>query len=318
MKEKIKKAYYLWFTKVIFLLSIIFIFNRMNGLTVPSIGSLGLKKTVLYLFIAFPIYYLSVVINARAWVSAVRFLTQTKDPSDLGIAIYLKSTIAKYIPGNLLEYISRNLLSKKYLWDQKAVAMSALYEAIYLFFYIIVYLVFASKLLQLDMQPFFTASIEGFPMQTVLVLFVVIVVALQIPILIKKPNNIKKLFTIAFLKVNFWYAVASLFQLMSMAILIFLPLLWMNSESTITDATKNLVHLVTSYFTSYLTTGSPANMSQNQSAFFLGFSDAFKQSSLIIALTFYQIISIAGDVVCFLAGHYMETHIQQEKNQNAI
>lgn len=69
-------------------------------------------------------------INAFIWKLYIDFFSGVHAPTYEVIIIYLKSNIAKYLPGNVIQYVGRNVLGKKLEIGQKSIVMATVAELI--------------------------------------------------------------------------------------------------------------------------------------------------------------------------------------------
>lgn len=73
-------------------------------------------------------------VDAYVWKLYVDFFSGANNPTSEVIVIYLKSNIAKYLPGNVIQFVGRNILGKKLKIRQKCIAMATVAEMISLIF----------------------------------------------------------------------------------------------------------------------------------------------------------------------------------------
>lgn len=69
-------------------------------------------------------------INAYIWKVYLDFFSGVHNPTYEVIIIYLKSNIAKYLPGNVIQYVGRNVLGKKLGIGQKNIVMATVAELV--------------------------------------------------------------------------------------------------------------------------------------------------------------------------------------------
>lgn len=67
-------------------------------------------------------------INAYIWKLYIDFFSGVHNPTYEVIIIYLKSNIAKYLPGNVIQYVGRNVLGKKLEIGQKSIVLATVAE----------------------------------------------------------------------------------------------------------------------------------------------------------------------------------------------
>lgn len=69
-------------------------------------------------------------INAYIWKLYLDFFSGVHTSAYEVITIYLKSNIAKYLPGNVIQYVGRNVLGKKLEIGQKSIVMATVAELV--------------------------------------------------------------------------------------------------------------------------------------------------------------------------------------------
>lgn len=74
---------------------------------------------------------LFVVIGAYNWKLILEFVNGTSIPTKDVLHVYLKSNVAKYLPGNIMHYAGRNYLGKKLGWINSEMAFSSLLEYVF-------------------------------------------------------------------------------------------------------------------------------------------------------------------------------------------
>lgn len=74
---------------------------------------------------------LFVIIGAYNWKLILEFVNEAPLPAKEVFRVYLKSNIAKYLPGNVMHYAGRNYLGNKLGWGNTQLAFSSLLEYIF-------------------------------------------------------------------------------------------------------------------------------------------------------------------------------------------
>ena len=128
--DKVKKilraiGYFLTLLAIIYIVNIIAHFN-WNALSFQSP-----LKSLAYI-VLFGIWAsLFVLINAYNWKLILEFLSNSSISAKDIFQVYLKSNIAKYLPGNVMHFAGRNYLGNKLGWKHSEVAFSSLFEYIF-------------------------------------------------------------------------------------------------------------------------------------------------------------------------------------------
>jgi uncharacterized membrane protein YbhN (UPF0104 family) len=87
--------------------------------------------SMLFLFLFGVWASLFVVVGAYNWKLILEFVNGAPIPAKDLFPVYLKSNIAKYLPGNVMHYAGRNYLGSKLGWKNSDMAFSSLLEYIF-------------------------------------------------------------------------------------------------------------------------------------------------------------------------------------------
>lgn len=74
---------------------------------------------------------LFVLVNAYNWKLILDFLAGTRLPVREVFSVYLRSNVAKYLPGNVLHLAGRNFLGSRFGWNNSEIAFSSLVELVF-------------------------------------------------------------------------------------------------------------------------------------------------------------------------------------------
>jgi glycosyltransferase 2 family protein len=74
---------------------------------------------------------LFVLVGAYNWKLILEFLSGAALPARDVFTVYLKSNVAKYLPGNVMHYAGRNFLGSKLGWNNSEIAFSSLLEFVF-------------------------------------------------------------------------------------------------------------------------------------------------------------------------------------------
>ncbi len=110
------------------ILSVVFVVYKISrlGFNLSVVGNvpafLGMS------FLALVCNIISTFILALAWGRWIAFFSSSAIKYSDVITIYGKSSIGKYLPGNVMHYVERNLFAAEYGLSQKKIAVSSLME----------------------------------------------------------------------------------------------------------------------------------------------------------------------------------------------
>lgn len=127
--QKLKKVITM-LGRLLTILSVIFVIYSLFRIDIDWSHFSNPYKICLYILeLSFLVVFYN-CINSYIWKMYVAFFSGRKIPTSEVVRIYLKSNIAKYLPGNVIQYVERNVLGKKLEIGQKCIAMATIAELI--------------------------------------------------------------------------------------------------------------------------------------------------------------------------------------------
>ena len=127
MKSPVFKRIVKYAGNIITILSIAFVVKVMLSLDI-NISVITNHVTFILFIICCSIMVFTVFLLAYGWRTVLSSLAGTKIPFRDVCFIYAKANMGKYLPGNVMHYIERNLFAGSLGLDQKAVLLSTLLE----------------------------------------------------------------------------------------------------------------------------------------------------------------------------------------------
>ncbi len=126
-KEKLKKIINVA-GRVITILSLIFVVRAVYRLgfdpglvsNVPAFVGVALFSALLFAG--------GVYVQGLAWKTLLDYFGSGKADTGEALCVYAKANIGKYLPGNVMHYVERNLFAAKYEIPQSAAALSSVFE----------------------------------------------------------------------------------------------------------------------------------------------------------------------------------------------
>jgi len=116
--------------KILMILSVIFIIIKIKDLGFDISVVDNIPAFIGVSIAALALNMLSTVIMALVWGNWISFFSGTKVNNSNVITIYGKSSIGKYLPGNVMHYVERNLFAAEYGLSQDKIAFSSVMEII--------------------------------------------------------------------------------------------------------------------------------------------------------------------------------------------
>ncbi|MFC1687936.1 lysylphosphatidylglycerol synthase domain-containing protein [Patescibacteria group bacterium] len=115
-----------------FILVVFFFMGRTIFINWREISTYTFSLNILYLILSFAFIILSIVVQALIWRMILRTLqSNTKLSYSDGIGIFITTWLARYVPGTVLVFISRVVLTAQKGFNRRYTAVSMLLEAIF-------------------------------------------------------------------------------------------------------------------------------------------------------------------------------------------
>lgn len=281
-----------------------FLIKAIVNLTQKQGFNLSLIKspaaTIGYGIFSAVIFAAIVYVSAAAWNKILEFLGDRKISYSEVRNVYVRSNIAKYLPGNVMHFAGRNVLGKKFGFSQFDMALSTVIEVISLLFtaclwsLILAYRSFVNTL---------SASLKRSPfVLPVIIAAAVIIIAAGVFFAYKKGylQKFKKLFTLKFLKL---FIILFLIYSVTMIIPgILLALIFVQALG-ISLSLQTCVLVVAAYMISwalgYIVPGAPGGIGIREFALLIILGGPCGQGFTLVAMIIHRIASIIGDVLAF-------------------
>ena len=237
---------------------------------------------------------------AYAWSLILKFVEPNRVPNRQLAYIYIKANIAKYLPGNVLNLVGRNVLAGKLGLSQKNITISTFFEIIF----------FATTTLILSALFSINKISELFKLINryvpIWILFSIFLIILTILILIILKNNkyfslLKKYLNIEFIFISIKaMGLYSVYFIFSGSVLSFIL-----SELLSVDVTVNLFFqligvYVISYFIGYITPGAPGGIGVRETILVLLITELFGTDIAVISSILHRIFTILSDVFIYI------------------
>ena len=114
--------------KAVSILSILFVIKAIIELGIDFSNIDNWPVFILVVFICVLIKTGTVFISGSAWYGWLALFTERKDKQKEAVAVYAKANIGKYLPGNVMHYMERNLFADKLGMSQKKLAAASVLE----------------------------------------------------------------------------------------------------------------------------------------------------------------------------------------------
>lgn len=300
MKDKIIKVIGL----ILMLLSFYYIYLSLKKSEInwEVLSPLLNGHSFIFMVISFLLYLIVLYISSAFWSYLVQSFSDKKysKRSEL-MVVYAKSNIAKYLPGNFMQFVGRNILAHKLGYKHSDIFLSTLYDILYVLISGVFLLVFISTL-SLDNIPFINnISIPNnvfLLLAATILVFAIIVLATfksQVIQFIQKYKFVERTKG-SFLIGIFVYVL--IFLILGLANLILLNLF--ASQFSLLDYYNILFVFVISWLIGFIIPGAPGGIGIREAGFILLLSQNYQIMVVTLIPILFRIINIIGDVCFFV------------------
>lgn len=242
----------------------------------------------------------AVVLNLLAWGwrNQLRFNSKVNLPFKDTLSIYAQSQIAKYIPGNVFQYIGRNMLASRYQLDGVVVLKSSFYEIASLLMsallLIAIMMIFAPSPLFLNTLEFIKIP-NWLGLVGVLIVIVIALLGKHLKWIAKVKHFISDYFV-----PYFWFTFT--FHLISVLIFIGLWLGVMHQPFSLDTILILGYAYLFSWVIGFVTPGSPGGLGVREALFIFLASIPTLESQIIFLMICSRLLNTLGDFLFFLQG----------------
>lgn len=248
-------------------------------------------------------YAISVYISSYAWKTILEFVSKAKIPMNKIMPVYVKSNIAKYLPGNFMHFAGRNLLAGRLGFKQLDITFCSILEIIMLLFTsFALSLIFAMKILKKSLTTVLSRiNPTIIPAVSIIVILLIIAAVLFICKKTSFIKNYRHLFTR-----NFPKLLCKLFCIYSITLIIpgiFLLLILKLILSC--NVSFQLITIIISSYTiswvlGFVVPGAPGGIGVRESTMLLILGQFYSSDIAVLAAILLRILSILGDLTAFL------------------
>lgn len=114
--------------KIITVLSVLFIAAAIYRLGFDFTAVKNIPQFILMIFIGGIIICITVFLLGMAWGEWLNFFSKKKNSMRSIVCVYAKANIGKYLPGNVMHYVERNMFAGELGISQKKIALSSILE----------------------------------------------------------------------------------------------------------------------------------------------------------------------------------------------
>ena len=276
LSDKSKK-YFRWAGTGLSALAVIFVIVKLreygNEIDVPLFVTMALPMSGLSV-----VYGFASVLLALAWKDLLRHFDEPVD-SRLAISIYGESQLAKYVPGNVFQFLGRQALGLEAGLPAWSLAKSAVWE--------LGLLAVAGSTFVIVVLP---TLYPGFPVSFALALFAVVVLTFTSICYRWSGHLIARtlIFYVVFLILTAF---------------IFLTLLFLIVPANTISGSLLMIFsgsYIVAWLLGFATPGAPAGIGIREVVLFALLSPFVREADLLAAIIFGRIVTVGGDILYFL------------------
>jgi uncharacterized membrane protein YbhN (UPF0104 family) len=248
------------------------------------------------------VYMAMIYISAMAWKMVLQIWTVSKVPYSDASGVYVKANLGKYLPGNVMHFVERNLFGKRLGLSQLELALSSVFEIIIIIFVCAVFClpIIGKTLLEWARQRDFVIQwwwfwIAGAVLAAVVVLFILLFRTKKSAVLRFARLTKQKKFWINGAKALLLYAVSAIMPSLTVVVIIN----WMEPVALAQIPMIMAVYLG-SWLVGYVTPGAPGGLGVRESILLFGFGTMFTAQTILMSVVLQRLVSIIGDILAWL------------------
>lgn len=290
---------------ILTLLSVIFLIMAMIKLDIDFSQIQNMSCLVAISIIGSIIIMLTVYMMAYAWRIILENLSEKKLSGLSTIKVYAKANMGKYLPGNVMHYVERNLFAADMGLEQLEIAASSIIEiGAQVFAAILLSLILSHKQFIKVLQQ--TVSYKMVAIIIPVILFVILMIYLYIRHS-KNDRLIKLIFRRQFVcvigQIMPLYAMASLF---SGAVMLFVCKYVLVCEMTVEKSLFVIMTFVLAWLFGFIVPGAPGGIGVREFVLVLLLSATIGEANILLAALIHRMICILGDILAYVVTIPME------------
>lgn len=297
-KEMLKKGVKV-LGKLISILSIVFIARAVYvlGFDFSAVDDWGIFLGVTLLSAIAKC--ITVYMSGNGWYGWLSFFAGEDNQRKEALCVYAKANIGKYLPGNVMHFVERNLFADKMGISQKKIAISTVMEVVSLVTVaLVIPVLFSFKQLE---QAFRHVLGENYAMTVLvtLVLGIVVMVALFI-LLRKKMLEILEGYGItsfveAFFKNMVWYAL----ELSTLGAIMVALYCYMGGQFTLENAKLIISGYIIAWVFGFVAPGAPGGIGVRELVITLLLGGVVGEGLIVTLSVTHRLITIIGDFMAY-------------------
>lgn len=247
----------------------------------------------------------SVFLSGYVWSSWVFFFAGIKGNRKEGIRIYTKANTGKYLPGNVMHYVERNLFADKMGVGQKKVAVSTVIEVLCsIMDAFLITLIFSYQVLAQAI----TAVYHLLGQYSLIVLVSVVVLGIVFVItalffLRKKTGEVLKEYRLSkFLKQLAFGMAGQAIGLLVLGAIFAMLYIYMSGNWNVSDLLVIVAGYVVAWVLGFVVPGAPGGVGIREMVLTLICGPIIGQNLIVTIALIHRLITVVGDFLAYILG----------------
>lgn len=301
--------------KLVSLLCVVFMIYRLYKIDIDWSIFLRSPKTFIIIVSLLFLQMIDNFLNVTTWKMYLDTFSGQKNSYLETASIYLKSNIAKYLPGNVAHYVGRNVLGKKMGVKQSSILLATIFEVICLCVFNILFALVVSFQNTKSVIDRLVAEQRISVASRILIAIILIIFVVGIFIIVKYRENVScflnKKIILTILKTVPIYIITIMITALILAIIF-----W-----TILDAPINYASVASanslSWLVGYIVPGAPGGIGIRETILVWLLESEGSFEYIMLAAVIFRICLILGDFLSFLGAIFMDGLKKRKEIRNA-
>lgn len=304
------KKYIKYIGNVVTVLSIAFVIYALFKLNI-DFGRLANARAIIICVAGSLGVALTVYILAFAWKNTLDYLAGSKTSYREAAHVYGKANIGKYLPGNVMHYVERNLFATKIGLNQLELAISSVIEVIGI---VVVALLFSVICAYRELVMALREYMK--PAYLIIAVVAVVLAIAGAAVICLKSKRVREMagrlanvkFLIVFIENMLIYAVV--FAILGF-ILVLICRYILEIELTLSMCAMVITYYMLSWVVGFVIPGAPGGIGVREAVLVLlmGSSSIMSGSQILMAALVHRMLSIIGDIV----GYFISLALGQKE-----
>ncbi len=260
---------------------------------------------------------ITVYMSGNVWYGWLSFFSGKKNQRKEAICVYAKANIGKYLPGNVMHYVERNLFADKMGISQKKLAISTVMEVLSLVTVsLVIAVVFAFNQLE---QALYHVLGENYGMIILAVVLVgIAVVVVAVLLFRKKLLGILQGYSIVefiktFLKNMVWYALV----LVTLGAIMVVLYCYMGGQFDLESAKLIISGYIIAWVLGFIVPGAPGGIGVRELVITLLLGSVVGESMVVTLSVTHRLITIIGDFMAYLIRLFIQPKVENTEADSA-